>query len=411
MRRRAPHQEDGTAPRPGASGRATLLRVAAFGLAFGVLSSALNHVGGLVAVYASKTVDTAWAWLFVAFLASVTGKGWGAFVRSIGLLTPAVIGYYASDTLFGTYGPADDLRWLILAADVVVYLVLSVLVSAGLALLNIGIRSRGVIGILASVVVPGYIASDALTLYVHLVKESWADPYLVRVSLAVGLSAAVGSLVLVLVRTRLWLRSQKLPVYRPRSYPPLVWSLRAEQDQGMRTTDLALDALGRVHELIPAVLADLSADDLLWRPDPGSNSMGWLVWHLLRVEDDHIADLGGLDQVWADGWWERFALPYSSNAGGFGMSPSDVAAFTVTGPELLVAYADAVWQQTHLILGGLTDDDYERIVDTRWDPPVTLGVRLVSVINDTTQHVGQVGYLRGLRERVKGTDSGWKGYA
>ena len=75
MRRRAPHQEDGTAPRPGASGRATLLRVAAFGLAFGVLSSALNHVGGLVAVYASKTVDTAWAWLFVAFLASVTGLG------------------------------------------------------------------------------------------------------------------------------------------------------------------------------------------------------------------------------------------------------------------------------------------------------------------------------------------------
>ncbi len=179
----------------------------------------------------------------------------------------------------------------------------------------------------------------------------------------------------------------------------------------MRTTDLALDALGRVHELIPAVLGDLSADDLLWRPDPGANSMGWLVWHLLRVEDDHIADLGGLDQVWADGWRERFALTYSSNAGGFGMSPSDVAAFTVTGPEVLVAYADAVWQQTRRILGGLTDDDYERIVDTRWDPPVTLGVRLVSVINDTTQHVGQVGYLRGLRERAKGTDSGWKGYA
>jgi uncharacterized damage-inducible protein DinB len=179
----------------------------------------------------------------------------------------------------------------------------------------------------------------------------------------------------------------------------------------MRTTDLALDALGRVHELIPAVLAGLSADDLRWQPDPGSNSMGWLVWHLLRVEDSHVAGLDGHDQVWADGWKERFALPYKPDASGYGMSPDQVSAFTVTGPEVLVEYADAVWQQTRRTLGALTDDDYDRVVDKNWNPPVTLGVRLVSVINDTTQHVGQVGYLRGLRERSKGTDSGWKGYA
>lgn len=179
----------------------------------------------------------------------------------------------------------------------------------------------------------------------------------------------------------------------------------------MRTTDLALDALGRVHELIPATLADLSADDLRWRPDPGSNPIGWLVWHLLRVEDDHVAGLTAVDQVWASGWNERFDLPYKANASGYGMSPDDVGAFTVTGPEVLVEYADAVWQQTRRILGGLTDDDFELVVDRNWDPPVTLGVRLVSVISDTTQHIGQVGYLRGLLERSKGTDSGWKGYA
>lgn len=179
----------------------------------------------------------------------------------------------------------------------------------------------------------------------------------------------------------------------------------------MRATDLALDAFGRVHELIPAVLADLTPEDLLWQPDPGSNSIGWLVWHLLRVEDDHLAALDGRDQVWADGWKERFDLPYPAKAIGYGMSPAQVAAFSVTGPELLVEYADAVWQQTRHILGGLTDDDFERVVDTSWDPPVTLGVRLVSVINDTGQHIGQVGYLRGFRERTKGTDSGWKGYA
>ena len=214
MRPRAPREESGTAPVP-ARGRPPLLGVAAFGLVFGVLSSTVNHVGGLVAVYASKTVDTAWAWLFVAFLASLTGKGWGSFIRTAAVLVPAVIGYYTSDTLFGTYGPADDLRWLILLADVVVYLVLSVLVSAGLALVNIGIRSRGVLGILASVVVPGYIASDALTLYAHLANASWADPYLVRVSLAVGLVAAVGTVVVLLARARQWLRREELAVSGP----------------------------------------------------------------------------------------------------------------------------------------------------------------------------------------------------
>ncbi len=213
MRPRAPRGENGTAPVP-ARGRAPLLGIAAFGLVFGVLSSTVNHVGGLVAVYASKTVDSAWAWLLVAFLASLTGRGWGSFIRTAAVLVPAVIGYYTSDTLFGTYGPADDLSWLILLADVVVYLVLSFLVSAGLALLNLGIRSRGGLGILSSVVVPVYIASDALMLYAHLANASWADPYLVRVSLVVGLSAAAGTIVLVLVRTLRWLKREKPAVMR-----------------------------------------------------------------------------------------------------------------------------------------------------------------------------------------------------
>jgi hypothetical protein len=189
--------------------------VASFGLAFGVASSTLNHVGGLVAVYASKTVDTAWAWLFVAFLASLTGRQGESFTRTAQLLVPAVIGYYASDTLFGTYGWAEDLRWLILAADVGVYLVLSFVVSIGLALLNLGIRSPGALGIVASAVLPGFIAADALTLHAHLASAPWADPYLVQVSLAVGISAAVGTVGIFLVRGRRWLLGENLALQTP----------------------------------------------------------------------------------------------------------------------------------------------------------------------------------------------------
>ena len=50
-------------------------------------------------------------------------------------------------------------------------------------------------------------------------------------------------------------------------------------------------------------------------------------------------------------------------------------------------------------LATLDDDDLDRVVDTRWDPPVTVGVRLVSVIADDLQHVGQAAYVRGLLHR------------
>ena len=56
----------------------------------------------------------------------------------------------------------------------------------------------------------------------------------------------------------------------------------------------------------------LSDDDLAWRPDPEANSIAWLVWHLTRIEDDHVAGVAGTTQVWDDdGWADRFGLPFA----------------------------------------------------------------------------------------------------
>jgi len=178
----------------------------------------------------------------------------------------------------------------------------------------------------------------------------------------------------------------------------------------MILNDVVLDSLGRVHELVPAVLNGLTREDVLWRPDPGSNSIGWLIWHLTRVEDDHVAGLGGRDQVWLEGWRERFGLPYAEQAHGYGMSADEVAAFDVPGPDVLVDYAAAVAAHSRDIVAALTEADFGRIVDERWDPPVTLAVRLVSVMVETAQHIGQAAYVRGLRERAVGRDSGWAGH-
>jgi hypothetical protein len=63
---------------------------------------------------------------------------------------------------------------------------------------------------------------------------------------------------------------------------------------------------------------------------------------------------------------------------------------------VLLAYLDAVDRRTRGFLETLTASDLDRIVDRRWDPPVTLGVRLVSIADDGLQHMGQAAYVRGL---------------
>ncbi|MFQ6398135.1 mycothiol transferase [Nocardia sp. KC 131] len=169
----------------------------------------------------------------------------------------------------------------------------------------------------------------------------------------------------------------------------------------MTSADVLTDAYERIKEVVHEAVDGLGADDLAYRIDKSANSIAWLVWHLTRVQDDHIADVAAVEQVWtAQGWYERFGLPVARLAIGYGDSSDNVAAILAPA-ELLTGYYDAVHEQTLRFVRGLTDDDLGRIVDTRWNPPVTLSVRLVSVISDDLQHAGQAAYVRGIIERAK----------
>jgi hypothetical protein len=165
----------------------------------------------------------------------------------------------------------------------------------------------------------------------------------------------------------------------------------------MRTADVLADSFGRIHYEVQQCLDGLAPGELAYRPDGAANSIAWLIWHLTRIQDDHVAHVAGTEQVWlADGWFDRFGLPFLPTATGYGHGSGEVAAVQVKSAELLTGYHDAVYQRTLRYLPGLTDQDLDRVVDTSWDPPVTLGVRLISVISDDLQHVGQAAYLRGL---------------
>lgn len=169
--------------------------------------------------------------------------------------------------------------------------------------------------------------------------------------------------------------------------------------QGMTPAELLLETLGRVPEGVAGLLDGLTDDDLAHRPGPDANSIAWLVWHLTRVYDDHVAGVAGHEQVYvAEGYADRFGLPFDVRDIGFGHSSEDVAR--VRAPAgLLLDHLNAVHARSAGWIAGLSPDDLDRVVDRNWDPPVTLGVRLVSVANDCAQHLGQASYVKGLLGR------------
>lgn len=164
----------------------------------------------------------------------------------------------------------------------------------------------------------------------------------------------------------------------------------------MPAADVLADAFDRVHTTARAAVEGLTGAELAWRADAEANTVAWLVWHLARVQDDHVARAFDAAQAWTeDGWAGRFGLPFDDRETGYGQDAADVAAVRV-GADLLTGYLDAVHARTLGHLRGLTDADLGRVVDDAWDPPVTLGVRLVSVVADDLQHAGQAAFLRGL---------------
>jgi hypothetical protein len=170
----------------------------------------------------------------------------------------------------------------------------------------------------------------------------------------------------------------------------------------MLSTDLLVDAFERIRDAVYPAVGGLSPAELAFRPDAESNSIAWLVWHLTRIQDDHVAGVADGDQVWTGaGWAERFHLPLDLSDTGYGHDP-DTVAVVIADASMLLGYFEDVHHKTLGFVQSLAESDLTKVVDAQWDPPVTLGVRLVSVIVDDLQHVGQAAYLRGIVQRRSG---------
>lgn len=159
--------------------------------------------------------------------------------------------------------------------------------------------------------------------------------------------------------------------------------------------ELLRDSLTRLIEHVDELTDGLPDDVSSWQPVAGANSIAWLIWHSARQHDVQLAAIAGTEQVWIrDGWRERFALDLPGNDMGYGHTPEQVAKVRAPA-ELLSGYYHAVYKVSLEYVASIDDEELGRIVDDNWDPPVTASVRLVSIIDDSAQHLGQAKYIKG----------------
>ena len=171
----------------------------------------------------------------------------------------------------------------------------------------------------------------------------------------------------------------------------------ASTDDAAVLQELLRDAFTRLIEHVDQITEGLTDEESGYRPAPNANSIAWLLWHSARVQDVQLADVAGVEQVWLrDGWVDRFGLDLPRDDTGYGHGPDDVAKVRAPA-DLLSGYYHAVHQLTLQYVAGVTAEELARVVDTNWDPPVTASARLVSIIDDCAQHLGQAAYVRGIQ--------------
>ncbi|PRC44117.1 hypothetical protein C6A85_000000101855 [Mycobacterium sp. ITM-2017-0098] len=160
--------------------------------------------------------------------------------------------------------------------------------------------------------------------------------------------------------------------------------------------EILRDAFTRLIEHVDDLTDDLTDDGAYYRPTPEANTITWLIWHSARMQDAQLCDIAGIDQVWfRDGWVDRFALDLPRDAHGYGHTPQDVAKVRASA-ELLAGYYRAVHKESLAYVASVSADELARVVDKHWTPPVTASARLVSIIDDAAQHLGQAAYIRGI---------------
>jgi hypothetical protein len=161
------------------------------------------------------------------------------------------------------------------------------------------------------------------------------------------------------------------------------------------------DSLDQEQKLLAEVVSDLTSEELAWRPGPEANPMGWILWHMLRVEDMWVQFFAQRQlELWErEGWHERFGLPTRDN--GFGHTTEQVAGFPALDLTTLLQYGEAVRAGTLEYLSSLGREAFQAMPRADrpdvWWHALSVGAMFYQIIGELYQHLGQLAYLKGLQ--------------
>ena len=163
----------------------------------------------------------------------------------------------------------------------------------------------------------------------------------------------------------------------------------------MTLNEFIEDAFDKEHGFLMEAVQDLTPDELAWRAGPEANPMGWILWHMIRVEDMWFQFFIQRPlEIWERaGWHEKFGLPTRAN--GFDHTLEQVTSFPNLDLAELLSYGEAVRAGTLSYLKGLTPEDFAA-VPREPRPEMSVGAVFRQVIGELYQHQGHISYLKGL---------------
>ncbi len=168
----------------------------------------------------------------------------------------------------------------------------------------------------------------------------------------------------------------------------------------MNTTQFIADCLAQTHLRLQATCEGLESEQVLWRPAPTANNIGFILWHMGRHEDSRVTAIScGAESfendLWVTGgWFERFGQPMTAPDPGDRLGLRGLA---IPDPHVLLSYFKAVNERTLRFVGSLDGDRLDAYI-TANEPRQTVAGALRHMIVHQNNHHGQIDYLRGLQE-------------
>ncbi|MCW4458113.1 DinB family protein [Microbacterium sp. MPKO10] len=171
----------------------------------------------------------------------------------------------------------------------------------------------------------------------------------------------------------------------------------------MSTRDILSDAAARPLAAAEGLRPVLDRETLNGHPGGHDNSIAWLLWHTGREIDAQLAGLTGESQIWETGEYaRRTGLGDAGGQVGYGHTPEQARAIRVDDADALYDYLTEATDALINYVNTLGDVELDEVIDENWTPPVTRGARLVSIIGDALQHVGQAAYAAGSLKNIAG---------